>query len=254
MLSHGNTLTWCCTSFVNLLVTKGRFDPRKIEGCSDCPSADRVEYEGVEFYSWGKDLHGNLREGLSPPAFDQLGRGGRIAVSDSLVYRTVETPGIETLIRTHQGKEDPLADDEDLALAAGRLDDLGLFSALLIGHAEFFSAEDVLDDLCLNLYSEQCDRIRDRVANVGSLTEYEVLGAGAGRDDDGLFNAVVLVYRDDDDAERNARQFEERLEDGTSLFANRRWSELIPDGDVTAEGRTVVAKLRPQSAAYGTRA
>ncbi len=236
-----------------LEVVKGRFNPREIErsieGCSDCPKADRVEYEGVESYSWGEDGVVSLSERFSPPAFDQLGRGGRIAVSDSLVFRTVETPGMEALIRTHRGKGDSLADDEDLALAAGRLDDLEVFSALIIGDPEYFSAEDVLENLCLNLYSDECDLIRDRAASVGSLTEYEVLGAGAGKDGHGLFNAVILVYRDEGDAERNARQFEERLEEGSSLFANRRWSELIPDADVRAEGRTVLAKLRPQSAA-----
>ena len=236
-----------------LEVVKGRFDPRKIERsieeCSDCPTEGRVEYEGVEFYSWGEDNVISPSEGLLPPAFDQLGRGGCIAVSDSLVFRTVETPGMRALIRTHQGKEDSLADDENLALAAGRLDDLEVFSAVLIGDPEYFS----LENLCSRYgYSDNCDLFGDKVkaANAGGLTKYEVLGAGTGRDADGQFSTVILVYRDEDDAERSALQFEERLEEGSSIVHNISWSAVIPDADVRAEGRTVVAKLRPRSATF----
>ncbi len=242
-----------------LEVVKGRFNPqateRVIEGCSECPPPERKEVEGTEFYSWFGDHEMSLQDRLRPPAFDALGRGGRIAVLDSLVFRTVETPGMRALIRTFRGKEDSLADDSDLALAAEKMDSLEVYSGLLIGDTASLGADAVIEGLCANVSSRECRQIEDAITGgVGPLDEYEALGAGVGRDEDGTFNAVIFVYGSEDAAKRNARQFEELLEQGESILARRSWSEIVLDADVWAEDRTVIGKLRSISPALWVQA
>ena len=64
----------------------GRFDPeatrRALAACTVCPDPVVNEHQGLEFYSWGEDLELDLNMRLHPPAFDELGRGGRIAVTN----------------------------------------------------------------------------------------------------------------------------------------------------------------------------
>ena len=58
---------------------------------------------------------------------------------------------------------------------------------------------------------------------------------------------MIFVYGSEDAAERNARRFEEILDEGTSILGGRSWSEIVPDADVWSEGKTVMGKLRPNS-------
>ena len=116
-------------------VVKGRFDAgatgRAIDRCSDCPPPLREEYQGIEFYVWGEDLAVDSRKRFTPPAFDVYGRGGRIAVLDGYVLRTVETPGMKSLIDTHLSQRRSLADNPDMLLAAKAMDDQGPMPASL---------------------------------------------------------------------------------------------------------------------------
>ena len=126
-----------------LEVASGRIDPEATESslsrCTECEEPEIHEHRGVEFYSWGDDLRPNLDKRLQPPVFDELGRGGRIAVLDSLVLRTLWTQGMRSLIDAYRNNRDSLADDPDLALAAGELQSLGVYSAILFGDVERFT-------------------------------------------------------------------------------------------------------------------
>ena len=74
-------------------VVRGRFDPqatdKALESCSECEPLSREEYGGISYYSWGEDYAVNLQLRFAPPAFDEIGRGGRSAVLDEYVFRTV---------------------------------------------------------------------------------------------------------------------------------------------------------------------
>jgi hypothetical protein len=111
-----------------LEVIQGRYDPeataRALSECDECVPHQVREHSGVTFYSWGEDFQGSLNLRLQPPAFDGLGRGGRIAVRDCLVFRTVETPGIHALIDTSLGQHPSLADVPEFRLLARHLDQL----------------------------------------------------------------------------------------------------------------------------------
>ena len=158
-----------------LEVIKGTFDPeatdRAINRCSECPPPDREEHRGMEFYSWGRDLAASLPDRMRPPAFDQLGRGGRIAVLDSFVFRTVETPGMRSLISTYLGMEESLGDDPDMSLAARKMDELELYSGLIMGNVEWLSLEGVLENACAEAAATQtdCDQLKARMEETGVL-------------------------------------------------------------------------------------
>ncbi len=212
-------------------VLTGRFDPdaagRLLAACAVCPEPEIQEHGGIEFYSWGEGLELYLERRLQPPAFDAQGRGGGIAVLDSLVLRTVEPEGMRHLIDTHLDNRDSLADNPDLALAAGALEGLGVYSGLLFG--------DVAE---LGMASPEESR---------GLDEYILLGTGVGHDEDGFYTALVFVYENEDVAERNAGVFENNLAKGFSIYSNKPWAELFPHSEVWNEDRTLIAKLRTES-------
>ena len=236
-----------------LEVIKGTFDPeatdRAINRCSECPPPDREEHRGMEFYSWGRDLAASLPDRMRPPAFDQLGRGGRIAVLDSFVFRTVETPGMRSLISTYLGMEESLGDDPDMSLAARKMDELELYSGLIMGNVEWLSLEGVLENACAEAAATQtdCDQLKARMEETGVLDEYDVLGAGVGVDGDGPFVSWIFVYLDEREARRNVPVFERIVSSGASLHWHQPWSELFSDAEVWSTGRVLIAKLRAEN-------
>ena len=90
----------------------------------------------MRFYRWGADATIDPKVSLHSPAYDSLGRGGRIAVLDFIVPRTIETEGMRGLIDSYIDKGVSLADDPAVAPAAETLDRLGVHSALLLGDVE----------------------------------------------------------------------------------------------------------------------
>ena len=233
----------------------GRFDPEAtgtlLSACAECPEPETLEHGGIEFYSWGEDLTPDLSYRLQPPAFDALGRGSRIAVLDSLVLRTIETEGMRHLIDAYLENRDSLADDPDLALAAGAFDGLGVYSGLLFGDVAELEAQS-LCDLVDDCDEEELEKIRSELGMASpeksrGLDEFILLGTGVGHDDDGFYTALVFVYENEDVAERNAGVIEERLAEFNSIQFSTPWNEVFPKSEVWNEERALIAKLRTQN-------
>ena len=230
-----------------LEAVSGRFDPEttgaSLAACAECDKPEVQEHLGVKFYSWGEDYKPDLKKRLQPPAYDVLGRGGRIAVLDSVVFRTLGTAGMRSLIRTYGGNGDSLADDPDLALAAGALQNLGVYSALLAGDVERFT--DPLGSLLSPEERAQLQKMRDQLQmEAGTTSEkYSVLGAGVAKDSDGFVTILVFVYEDEGAASRNVQDFEERLANGRSMLTGQPWTEYFPEGEVWNDGRALIARL-----------
>ena len=242
----------------SLEAVRGRFNPEATESalvrCSECLEPDRLEHLGVGYYSWGKDNEISMLNGWDPPAFDPLGRGGRIAVLESHVFRTLETPGMRSMIGTYLGREDSLADDPDMALAARELDGLEAYSVLLFDldsrdslHPEWekqYTVESALEEHCET--EEECIEVRARFEEVDALDKYKILGAGVGSDEAGPYLCLVFVYGDQGDAERNMSVLKDRLAKGVSEEHDLPWNELFPEAEVWSDGRTLTAKLRTE--------
>ena len=190
----------------------------------------------MRLYSWGEVFRPDLARMLQPPAYDELGRGGRIAVLDALAFRTLAAEGMRSLIATYRDVRGSLANDPDLALDAGLLEGLEAYSAILLGDAARFGPG------CFG-----CDDVMRLVLQAAaehSLDEYSALGAGVGRDTDGFFAILVFVYANEEDASRNVAVVEERWNVGVAMVSNQPWTEHFPQGEVWNDGTALMAKLR----------
>ena len=127
-------------------VIRGRFDPqatdKALESCSECEPHSREEYGGVSYYSWGEDYAFNPQLRFAPPAFDEIGRGGRIAVLDEYVFRTLGASDMEALIDAGLNEGASLADVEEFRLLAGGMSRLGAYTMLLSDDVEVWDAGD----------------------------------------------------------------------------------------------------------------
>ena len=225
-----------------LEVATGRMDPgetdRALTACTACPAPEIQEHLGVKFYSWGDDYTYDLEKSLQPPAYDAIGRGGRIAVLDSIVLRTVATESMWSLIGTYRDSRDSLADDPDLTLAAGEMERLGAYSAILMGDVERFGPDCDYCDPAVQLVLQ--------AAAQHSLDEYDALGTGIGHDAEGFFTILVFVYADEDAASRNVETLEERM-GGYSVATAQPWNEIFPQHAVWNDGRALIARLRTEA-------
>ena len=234
-----------------LEVVRGQFDPdatrRALARCLEqCQPHVLNIHDGVGFYSWGS---GGSRQRMSPPAFDQVGRGGHITVLNSYVYRTLSTQDMKDLISARSGSSLSLADDPDFALAAHELDRLGAYSGSIRGNVDSHSLRHFESD-CISASETECAQL-DKAG--GILGEYDVLGVGIGRDVDGIFIVVTLVYESESSAADNEIVFRNILEHGEHLKSGQPWREYVRSAEVTLRDKAVVAKLRiayPQLAYY----
>lgn len=223
-------------------VVRGRYDPdatrRSLKRCSEkCEPFMLSIHEGVEFYIVGKE-DGGLRNRGRPPLFDAVGRGSSVAVTESHVYRTLTAQDMRDMLGAVSGNGRSLADDEDMALAAAALDDLGAYAGSIRRNVERFSVR----RNCSGPESECVMYVKGELGVL--LDEYEVLAVGIGKDEHGPFIGVTLIYADEGAAESNATVFEKILESGDILrFENVAWREVFPRAEVKSEGRVVIARL-----------
>lgn len=235
-----------------LEVVRGRFDPdatdRALKSCSECPAPDRQEQRGVKFYSWGEDRQVDISKQLSPPAFDQMGRGGRIAVLDNFVFRTVETPGMKALIDASRGNRPSLADAEEFRLLAKGMSTLEAYSILLSD-----MTQDVGGNIeqWLSVIATPEDRLRmiELREDFPILRPYQVFGTGAGRDEAGLYMAVVLVHVNESFATENVELLRARFLEAPSLpsWEPEPFTGIVDSVESRSDGRLLLAKVRAQN-------
>ena len=234
-----------------LEAASGRIDPEATESslsrCTECEEPEIHEHSGIKFYSWGDDTEPDFKKIRQPPAFDDLGRGGQITVLDSLVFRTLRTEGMRSLIDAYRNNRDSLADDPDLALAAGELQSLGVYSAILFGDVNRFT----FGPLYSLLSAEEQAQLEKTRADLGmeaedAPDEFSALGAGVAKDADGFVAILVFVYEDEDVANRNVQGLEEMLANGQSIATGQPWIEYFPQSEVWSDGRALIARLRTE--------
>ena len=158
------------------------------------------------------------------------------------------------MIDSYLDDRDTLADDPDMALAAGALDGLGVYSGLLLGDVGIFAEPGLCEQLgieeddCEESMQELRSRLGIATKEPWSLEKYIRAGTGVGHDKDGFYTVLVFVYEDEDMAKRNVRVFENILAEGFSWLSDSPWSELFPHSEVWNEDRTLIAKLRTDKA------
>ncbi len=236
-----------------LEVLRGRFDPeafdRALSACSgECTPPDtRERYQGMTFSSWGEDFNINLQKRLAPPAFDQFGRGGRIAVQDKYVFRTLSTDGMKALRDAGLDKRPSLADVEEYRLLTKGLSELGAYGMFLTDKTQGF--EGTLEAICqgLSIGQQECVRVGEDLEKQPMLRRYQAFASGVGKDERGSYTALVLVHADEASASDNLTLLRRRIEQGTSLAGGDPWTRFFDSRtmEVSAKGRVLLAKLRP---------
>jgi hypothetical protein len=235
---------------------RGAFDPaaaeREIVACAGCPPPDREQYLGVAYYSWDEDFHQNLSIRLSPPAFDQLGRGGRIAVTDEYVFRALWTGGLRQMISAWRGGPS-LRADPDFRLLARGLDSAGAYTAYLTDRTQGPAlAAEALAEVAL---AEPATRMRVEAAwnppaGAAVLEPYVLLGVGVGRDSAGEpYTAVVLVHATEQAARENVDLLRRRIGETVSVRDDTPWSRRFTSVDAGSDSRVLVAM--PRGSAIG---
>ena len=223
-----------------------------LTGYTGCEAPDRVRSRGINYYSWGDDNDIDPEKPFAPPAFDRGGRGGRIAVVDDYVLRTIETAGMESLIDTQKGLRDSLAENEEFKLLAKAMDSMDAYAIYLSDDTQSWQVDNILEKLLLEgNYSENLEivseRFRETMSKGGLLHPYNALATGVGQDERGLFMAVALVYDDSDDAREDIQILERRVQDGESIrFRGRFWADFFSNVELRSEGRVLLGKLRTE--------
>ena len=232
-----------------LEVVQGEFDPNKtalaLAACAECEAPEETERHGTKFYSWGEDLAASFQKVYAPPAYDRLGRGGRIAVLDEYVFRTVETGGMEALIDARRGDRSSLAGVDDFRVLAAGLDELNAYSGLLSDNTQNLSEflVDKLGGVGSTVTQEELSRLRDKLKSEPLLRPYDAFATGAGRDNRGQYMVVVLVHSSDRAAQRNVELLRQRIEETQSLWINQPWSDFFEEMEIRAEGSVLLGKL-----------
>ena len=242
-------------------VIRGRFDPqatdKALESCSECEPPSREEYGGVSYYSWGEDYADNLQLRFGPPAFDEIGRGGRIAVLDEYVFRTLGTPGMEALIDASLNEGASLADVEEFRLLAGGMSRLGAYTMFLSDDVEVWDTDVYVGLLLQDDFTRKgvVQAQRELSERGPWLRPYEAFATGAGKDENGHYMALVLVHADDASAEENVGLLRRIIEEEGSVLYDISWSDYIDvdRSEIHAKGRALLAKLRGPRALHWLR-
>ncbi|MEE8466540.1 MAG: hypothetical protein V3S68_08700 [Dehalococcoidia bacterium] len=242
-----------------LEVAWGRFDPAATEqalaSCAECPPPELERYNDVPFYSWGPDLAGNIRARNTPPAFDHLGRGGRIAVSSEYVYRTLETPGMMGLIDSRNGDGRTLADVAEFRLLVQAMSAMGVYTAWF-GNQTYRISE-TPDDTDVFAYLakieesqvEVFEKLKEELGKSTLLLPYLAFSTGAGIDDAGPYMALALVHSDAESAEENERRLRDRISESSRYPELATWNDTLEATTFRVEGRVLSAKMRGEGPA-----
>jgi len=227
-------------------VLRGRFDGNAIDEAvrSDPLFGDLLEkasHRGVDYYSWGEDFEADFSR---TSAVRRLGRGHRLAHHGDYLYWAQWTDGLEGLIDTGLGERPSLADREHFQLLAEGLDRLDTYTALL---TEDIKRQTSLIHIGLGERPSLADMeaLQEALQREPRLLSYLAFATGQGVDAGGPYLAIVLLHADEETAAQNVQRLEQRIREGTSVFVSsgEPWTNFIDEGDISSEGRLVLAKL-----------
>ena len=249
-------------------VVAGRYDlessSKALQECIECPPPAVVEHNGVTFWSWGEDMKQSLHDRLKPPAFDFLGRGGRIWIGDGFAVRTLRTADMYGVVDASLDRAASLADDDGYVLAARALAGVDATSAIF--SAASFRAEDLFERLkpltTAGAFQTSEETLRDRLHEAPLLKPFELVAVGTAFDGTDPFTALMLVHETSRAASENADLLRQRIEtsmqplnapvgrkaDESPRAEPRYWRDVIERYDIAADGRVLVARLYGASA------
>jgi len=229
----------------------GDFDSKQadrlLNECDVCDPPDRRTHAGSTYYTWGEDFEIDSTRGGRPPLYDDLGRGGGVAVLDRYALRALSDGAISAALDAI-ADSNSLADHPDFGLLGDSLDRLGPVTAVL-------SDQTVTADLASQMLEspyvradpallEALEQAWSLEAGPPPLRPYVALASGPGRDEDGPFTAVVLVHDSEDEARLNGERLGPRAVWVSELLDGSALQGPPSVGEIEVDGRVVRAKLR----------
>ncbi|MBI4304686.1 MAG: hypothetical protein HY678_00040, partial [Chloroflexi bacterium] len=214
----------------------GQYDPERVEQrlarCFECETAQVEQYLDVEFYSWGADGQADLDKRFQPPAYDQVGHGGRIAVRGKHAFRTLQTALMHRLIEAERDRIPALGDDPAYRL-------MGRGIASIDGYAFLVSNRShTVDSAVRTIVFQQPGtratelEVRAALERGPLLEEFELAATGWGVAGQVPYAAIVLVHGDPVTAESNSRLLGDRLAEGRIPLRNTGWASLVSRAEV----------------------
>ncbi len=230
---------------------RGLFDPaaaeRAITGCAadTCPiPARRSQVEGVVYYRWGEDFHQELRSRFMPPVLDQLGRGGRIAVTEQYVLRTLWTAGMEQMLKVWKGNTGSLRQAEDVRLAARSMDRLAAHYAFLTSETQGADVAKAEIELAPAAGRAAVEAAWSTAAGKPVLERYQYVAAGWSVEGGTTITVIVLVHATEQAAQQNAAHLTRRIAESSSAKTGKPWKDQITGVESKVEGRVLEVKLK----------
>ena len=234
-------------------IIAGRFDPKStdeaIGSCSECQAPSREQHGGVAYYRWGEDGSSDRTLALAPPAFDQFGRGGRIAVQDTYILRTLTTDGMASAIDSIQGQTASLLEVEEFSLLGAGMSLLEPYRVIM-SDAAYGLRE--MTELYVQYEQDGSEEEKKAAAELAlsggaePLRPYQGFAVGAAKDDAGPYMVLALVHADEAGARENVELLKDRIAGATSALEHKLWSQTIDiqGSEIWSEGKLLLAKLR----------
>jgi len=230
----------------------GRFDPAATKNAlsnqDDWPPEIKSrysteEYNGVTIHSWGDGFKLDLITRLVPPPVDPLGRARPLAVTDKYLFYHPSLETVKLMIDASRNKGRSLADLPEYAAIATGLTDLKAYKAIAGEELIANNLPPFLDNISDYTQEEQEDYLEKTIGPRFRLKKFLTFGSGLGRDEKGIYMALVLYHENSDKARENVSLLKQRIENVKSFTLDALWSERITDVDIKAEGNTLLAKL-----------
>jgi hypothetical protein len=235
---------------------KGNFDLTAINQATDkyfTPYSlpQLSEYDSIDIFSWDGEMRMERRFG--PPVFDNLGRGRTLAVQPHDIFGSTQIDYVYEMIGASRGRADSLADNPTYQVMADNLDKMKAMSAIIsstgLSYSKYLESIGVLgstpDPDAVEIF-ENADK------DAPLIGAYTAFASGIGKDEEGLFVIIVLVYEDAETANGNIETLKNRLAVCRN-YEDKPYVEDINSSEVWSDEYALCAKLRGNVVTYWDR-
>ncbi|MFW6175027.1 MAG: hypothetical protein ACOC5K_04535 [Chloroflexota bacterium] len=227
-----------------------------LAACGECPEHETVTYADQEYFAWGEDLEQNLRQRLGPPAFDHVGRGGRIHLGEGHAFRTLTHAEMEELIDVAEGEATRLDEVHDFVLAALAMDEFGATAASI--SRQPFSVDDVIESLGGEERMKDTGdtrfrfdiALREYAAEAPAVPQPGAVATGLMADDEDRPGVIAaLVFQDENTAQEAESAVEARLTGKLPPYLSPYddgWGRELSAVEHGRTGRVVLLRIYPE--------
>jgi len=231
----------------------------------DCVPHDVVTHSNVGYYAWGEDLKQSLKLRIAKPAYDNLGRGGRIVVMDGMAARTFSHDPMKQIIDASKDVQPSLADDPDYVMAAMLLASYGAMNVRFTGNPSSVESSIARIEEAWGSGLEKVvsiEEMRAQFAQSNLVQRYKVAAVGSAfpESEGGAPDTyAVLIYSSETEAIENASQLKKRIEEDEYFreanqpnrrpddpYISRMWLEKLTDYEVWSEGNAVILRVNAE--------